>query len=841
MHHRTLLGSLLLALTHPATAAPALVDFGPAGFTREVRQVRMRFSEDMVALGDSAAPGAASVSCNQSRLKAAGHWIDPRNWVAEFDAPLPDGVACEVAPAALTSVKGVSLPAMAAWSFNTGGPRAELIDLRIDVTREEPVGVFKPSVAVDADSLRHLRCQVDAVDTPVTILDGASRKVALAKKRPAQVGSPDTDRWIVAQCGARPWPNGARINWIWGKAISANGVASVLDASYHQRVRPALRYDVKCSQLPERGGCDPRGPFTVVFSEPLYNAGARSMKLRGGEGREYAVESNCGYTTSCTEFSVKTVLREGESITPVFSHAIHDIEGRLMADDSSTRRAFPIARLKPYVGIVQGNVALPWTPGTQARIAVAARNTEPEISVRSLRFGAAPRDISALIALHRMAAAGFEDVLTGALPLKPYAASDAVITRLGQTRSAMTEQKLRPSGPGMEFIGLPLAGFGTWLVEADSALHRAVLANLPVAASARNRPGDRGTDRLALVQLTNLRITSRLSPDHPSLVWVSAIDSGKPVGGAEVELWSCDGKRLAQAVGDAEGRVLFAHLPAMPACEAAGGAPIGEFYIVARSGDDICVLHNSAFDKHSAYRSAMAGHTILDRVLFKAGETVSMQSLARMPVPAGFAIPRPFKGKLKIYVGGDELVHEQELAFDRDGSATSEWKIPKTARLGYYSFTLFDADDKTISQGGFQVEEYRLPSFDASLTAATAWQGDRQYLTLSGGLRFLAGGAAAGQRVTLRGRYDGYSFYGDSGHTFQDIERGELNAPPFAAHTLTLDAAGKAAITLPAPLAGQYMALNAEMEFVDPNGETQTERVHLPIWPQRHRVGVSVR
>lgn len=839
MPSRILLASLLLTIAPLTMAAPTVIDAGPAGLTREVRQVRMRFSDEMVALGDSAAPDAAGVNCGKGKFKAVGHWIDGRNWVGEFAAPLPDGVACTVTPAVLTSVKGEPLTA-AAWSFNTGGPRAELIDPRMNETREEAIAIFKPSVTVDAASLRHLRCQVAATATPVTILGGSRRQTVLSGWRVDQHAN--TTDWIVAQCGSKPWPNSTQINWTWDKQISANGLASPVDVMYRQRVRDVFSYVVECQQRPGRASCDPRGPLTLEFSEPLDGSVAQTITLHGSSGKDYALKTGCDYTARCRRFTATTPFQEGETVTPVFETLLHDADGRTLVVPDADRRAIQIARLPAYVGVVQSNVTMPWTPGRQARVAVATRNAEPEIAVRSWRFGAAPRDIPALLALHRMAASNFDEVLGADLPVQPYAASGAVVARAGATAPVMTEQTVRPAGPAMEFVALPMAGYGSWLVEADSPRYRAVLDGQKKAIEAPNAAPSaawyRQSARPALVQLTNLQVSARLSADHPSLLWVTAIDSGKPVGGAEVELWSCDGQRLAHAVSQADGRVPFAQLPAMPHCAARAGVPSGEFWIVVRNGDDVCVLRSSALEDR---RVELVGHTMLDRVLFKAGETVSMQTLARVPVAAGFALPQPFKGKLKIYFPYNDQLDEKEVAFDAAGSATAEWTIPQTARLGGYRFTVSDLAGNTVSNGYFQVEDYRMPAFDASLNGGTAWHGERQEISLASSLRFLAGGAASGQQVTLRGRYGSSSGIPGYDYLFQDLELGPLSAPQFTAQTMTLGAGGKAAISLPVPDAAQAMSLHAEMEFSDPNGEIHIAPTELPIWPQRHKVGLNAR
>ncbi|MBW8899418.1 MAG: hypothetical protein JF619_15185, partial [Massilia sp.] len=108
----------------PALAATTVVDVGPAATTRDVRQVRMRFSGDITALGDDRAGDPAAVTCSDPALKAVGHWIDARNWVGEFPRALPDGVACTVRPLPVSDLKGQPVAMPAPWRFDTGGPQA---------------------------------------------------------------------------------------------------------------------------------------------------------------------------------------------------------------------------------------------------------------------------------------------------------------------------------------------------------------------------------------------------------------------------------------------------------------------------------------------------------------------------------------------------------------------------------------------------------------------------------------------------------------------------------------------------------------------------------------------
>src|SRR5579872_1727940 len=81
-----------LADNTPATRAVVHVEsFSPQGYVRNVRQVVVRFSASMVALGDPRLPDPFTVSCP---ARGNGRWADTRNWVYDFDADLDAGLRC---------------------------------------------------------------------------------------------------------------------------------------------------------------------------------------------------------------------------------------------------------------------------------------------------------------------------------------------------------------------------------------------------------------------------------------------------------------------------------------------------------------------------------------------------------------------------------------------------------------------------------------------------------------------------------------------------------------------------------------------------------------------------
>ena len=94
-------------------------------------------------------------------------------------------------------------------------------------------------------------------------------------------------------------------------------------------------------------------------------------------------------------------------------------------------------------------------------------------------------------------------------------------------------------------------------------------------------------------------------------------------------------------------------------------------------------------------------HTIFDRTLLRAGDTVHMKHVLRRPVLAGFAQvpPEERPEKLEIAHLGSDDTFETALAWDANGSAVNEWKIPKQAKLGSYSVRLVPREASEYSAG----------------------------------------------------------------------------------------------------------------------------------------------
>src|SRR5262249_50542850 len=134
--------------------------------------------------------------------------------------------------------------------------------------------------------------------------------------------------------------------------------------------------------------------------------------------------------------------------------------------------------------------------------------------------------------------------------------------------------------------------------------------------------------------------------------------------------------------------------------------------------------------------------------------------ILRRQALAGFAEASPAERPplLSIrHVGSDEH-YDQPIAW-RDGSAESTWDIPRAAKLGRYDVVLVEPPPpgkpdwwaKERTAGSFRVEEFRVPLMRGVVQLPAGPLVAPKKVAADVGVTYLAGGAAKGLPVVLRG------------------------------------------------------------------------------------------
>ncbi len=858
----------VLLLLSPVLALGVTVkQFVPQGAVDQQRRVSVEFSADMVTKEDGSASPPLVAHCGA--VGGKGRWTNARNWVWEMERPLHSGERCEfeLRPN-LTALNGERVTGKQQFSFFAPGPWPRSIVPPPETTVDENQ-IFLISVGGGllprADSVENaLWCEADGVGNriPVRVVPESQQQEILASvhgDRPAPL--------LAVRCVER-LPPGVKMKLMWGKGVQTeNGAQSETEESFLYTVREPFRANLTCERDKAGAACSPlssaRLEFTgLVDAKSLQQArlvtpgGSRSPENPALDGDD---EGSRNVTANAIVFPGP--LPVDTEMTIELPADLQDDAGRTLVNADRFPLKFrtgplpPLAKFPGDFGIVELNEG--------GVLPVTLRNVEPQLAPVSLRLPGGHyfsdqhlRDDQGVIAAMNELAA-FENqskTVTIERDGEKQEVEDYWYPRelsfLGNRPGVVRQELPKPGGSAeFEVVGIPLAGSGYHIVEIESQLLGAALLASPKPMFVRTA-----------VLVTNLAVHLKQGKDN-SLVWVTELESGNPVANAEVRVSGCDGKEQWRGTSDEVGRAFIDQALTHPDCGS------GSFlFASARRGEDYSFVRSDWSEGIEPWRFGVVTwgesgdykiHTIFDRPLFRPGQTVSMKHIARTRNSKGFSFPASSRLPASLTIRhADGAEFTQPLLWDGQGSAVSTWKIPDAAKRGSYSVRLSGGGYNDIS-GEFRVNDFRVPVFTGSIQGVTTPQVAAAEIPLLLGLSFLNGGAAKGASVhisaTLRprwphfARYEDYAFnvdfyYEEQARAAFHLEGGEENERlALDKQPLILDENGGGKLIVPLPQKPQGPSdLYSEMSFMDPNGETQTIRGTVELWPASVALGMKV-
>lgn len=795
-------GQATRAAPAPALAQTVVESFSPEGQVRKVRQVTARFTQPMVAFGDPRGADPFAIDC---MAQGKGRWIDGTTWSYDFDADLPGAVGCRFTLHENSrDLAGQPLGGQRVFSFNTGGPA---------VARTQP---YEGSGSVDENQIfvlaldaqvaratveRHAWCRADGINEkiPVRVLEGEERERIRAVQRGFIDGH--IGRWFkarklpwsdkkplagdlplaVLQC-RRTLPADKKIAIMWGKGMAApNGIATTEDQQLDFETRPDFTMTMGCDRVNARAGCVPFLPVRVGFSAPVPLKDAQAIALEGPGGKRFPAkfdEENGGFVTA---LSFAGPFPERADLRLLLPPDLKDDAGRRLVLRAKnklvlrTDRQPPLVKFAAPFGIIEakGDRMLP----------VTVRNVEPALATAVRSSGASVRvsqEADIIAWMRRLNGSQANDWE----PREQYGSS-LERSVLGKNASGSIERFALPKPNGrraFEVIGIPLRKPGFYIVELSSPQLGAAL--LDKGKTAYVHTG-------ALV--TNMAAHFKHGAAS-SLVWVTSLDKGRPVPGAQVAVRDCAGKPLWSGTADANGVARIRQELRAAQCKGGGG-----FFVTARSGDDFTFTLSDwqrgieawrfNFSTASVDADSRLVATVFDRTLLRAGETVHMKHFLRRRVPAGFALVRPGdKAPTGVSEWSEEdaagegagegtndaaneaakdkgplparawLVHSgsgEKISFPlrwSAGAAHGEWKIPQEAKLGQYQVVIGGQ-----VAGEFRVEQFRVPTMKAILKGPSEPVVAARGVHIDAQVNYLNGGPAARAPVKLRTVIEGGS------------------------------------------------------------------------------------
>ncbi len=839
------IGTLFLAA---ASAQAAYIDqFTPQGEVADASRATAVFNEDMVALGDTTAPAPFQVRC---AVEGQGRWSDARTWVYQLPRDLDPGEQCrfQLKPA-LKSLKGHAVVGQQEFLIRTPGPWVQHLQPypngRIE---EDQVFLITPRMPVTQASVEaHAWCESDGVGErlPLKWLPEAEFQHLLsALKQSPQPGQ------FAAHCAQRLAP-GAHVRLVWGKGVESTSGARVRDAdSFKYEVRVPFRAEFTCERERPAAPCSPLSDLRLTFTDQVSWQQAKQVRLVTPQGERAPWRAKDAREDAVSVVVFKGPFASGLAMTLRMPANLIDLSGRPLSNASSFPLKTGVGALPPLAKFSSGFGVLELKEG--GVLPVTLRNLEGKVAMR-WRHQTDPE--SALQIMRDLAR--FERQ-TRTLPRKGkppvnedeydspppvdvlYPRELSYLTTAGEAPPRLLP---KPNGAqAFEVVGIPLQKPGFYVVELESQLLGAALLTQPKP----KQPRPMYVRTSALV--TDMAVHFKKGRDS-SLVWVTSLSTGKPVLGAVVRIENCRGSELWRGRSDAQGRAAIdGPLEQRDNCEQQDAV----FYATAHKGQDFSFARSDwnrgiepwrfNVDTWATLESPMV-HTILDRTLLRAGETVSMKHIARRNDARGFAYPDPAKlpASLTIALMGGEETFTVPLTWDARGVAVSQWKIPETAKLGTYEIRVLNSWQ---SSAEFRVSDFRLPAYKGAITSSKPRMGGVKAVPMQLSLAYLNGGGARGQRVAVSGmlspaylNFRDYREFNFS-RTEEDEAQRELVADKVE---VTLDQHGLArtAIPLRDKLASP-MRLTAEMTFPDPNGEIQTISSETELWPAEVAVGLRL-
>jgi hypothetical protein len=656
----------------------------PRGETTDPSEVTVVFNRPMTALEPTTppdSPARIAVRGSDAPVRGAWRWMGTSALVFAPESRLPDATEYVVTvPAGTRSLAGEPLAAAFESTFSTPRPHVE----RLDVDPVLPTDQLVPGETFAARFNQAVDPREMERAATLTVGEGPqARRVAFAASRP----DPKNAR-LVRLVPAAPLPLDAKVSLVVSAALhGTEGPLPMKEAhTFEMHTYGPLVARVHCWEA-HAGRCHPGVSFTVELSNQVAFSELRSH-VRVSPPAELSWSKTMADDTKEQAFSVPAVLRAGASYRVTLTAGMRDEHGQALAHDVDATLA--IDDLDPSVVLGLSGTVLEATTLRGRSIPVTSVNT----AAYSLVSGALdPRQVAELLA-----------------------------PRDGEYEKPEHRFARVSSWPGVRVERVtPGAGRNV------STAKRVPIEPLLAATGGRGALVLATEGDLRVASVTDLAITAKMSR-FGSLVWVTRLSDGQPVGGASVSVGDAGGT-IFETRTDADG---LAVIPADRYAPAGDGGNIDEHRLVyARLGDDWTwrrVGDVFRWGGEGAWVDASGGLEPLgmlftDRGVYRPGETVELEAIFRLPRPRGTDTPAGRTLHVKAIDAEGTGLFEQDATLDDFGVAALHVPLPATAHLGEARLEAkMDGEAGSGVGATVQLAAYKASEFKVDVSAgAPSW------------------------------------------------------------------------------------------------------------------------
>lgn len=831
----SLIGFLIFSIAFGQEKAQ-VVQVTPQGYVKSVEQIHIKFSHPMVRFGDIKIEFPAQSSCFKN---GQGRWVDTKNWVFDFNAPIPGGTQCSI------QVFGQN------YSFNTGGPQIkETFPRPYRPVDPDQAFVLMLDAPVNKDSLKtgaYFVVEGLGDKIPVTILDDSeAKKIREAAEKEYKYEKESFSGESVVIKAQRTFPSGAKVSLVWGRNVqSSSGGQSPNDQVLEFSVLEPFKVTFNCDREATGAPCIPLLNMYLSFSSSVMVKDAKHIYLEDSSKKRIYLDNSQG-----TEENLKSSWMSFKGpFAPKTEYLLHipkdlkDEDGRRLSNINQfplkikTGENPALLKFSAQFGVIEADA--------ESAMAVTLRRVEPKIETKFLGWTG------------KFDAANFKSILSvlNEIQQNPYGEKRLSPLEKASIQKIQIQKKL--SAQETEVVGIPLKKSGFYVVEMESPLLGQALLDRKASFYVRSAA-------LVTKMAVHLKYSSR-----EALVWVTDLKSAGVLQDVDVKLYDVLGQEIARGKTNEKGLALISFkkpLEELPRRE--GSEFYDGFFAVAEKGEDFSFTYSGWKNGIEPWRFQLGGyveeqpfigHAVLDRTLFRPEEVLSAKIFLRKSKGVKLELPSESQWPTTVELNHATGLQSFKLPLKwnkSSGTAFIKFNLPGGIKMGSWHISLVNEKIKmNLDVGEFAVESFRIPLVQMRMTAGTPDFVMEKNIPIGISGNYFSGGVAGQLPVKMRWSVEPNSFYPQdenladfvfgNGAVREGIFRsgedeGTRYIPQSGTQDFKLDQLGAYQSDLKnLKYAAGPQKLRVELEFKDPNGEIQSAIRSFNMWPSSILVGIK--
>jgi alpha-2-macroglobulin len=809
---RAPLGKPLAIATAP-TSTPrgfAVAFAGPTGETAPESEIQVLFSRPLRALTTLAAAATPPIQLRPA-VEGKWRWLGTQALVfspARQRLPFATEIAVEI-PAETLALDGTRLGTAYTFSLSTPAPKLVNVEPSDDGThlRANSQFVLSMDQPVSLEQLRsRLRLEVTTAERSETC-PFVLALLSEAKK--------DQGFRLIPN---KPLPRAAAVRLAVAKGLvglEGPRATSAEQSREFTTIAPLRVEKVDCDHATPQSHCDARSGIDLEFNNPVPLRSLRPQLTIDGKRAKLASWHSDDEVTSYVH--LPGPFRAGSSVMLRVAGGTKDDFGQLLEQPHQARVVFDDYQPKMEVGL-RGDVFEIAQPPT---IPIGVVNVE-----RYERLYL-PLTVDALAGL--LTADDSDELFTRGLA-RPGARVDWQSPKV-----ARNQMGVEAFDPASKFG--PLLGAGMIAVRYPGIDREGNAVSLTDAR---------------IVQRTNLGISGQVGR-HASVIWVTELDTGRSVQGAEVQVVQADGKSCVHASTDEQGLVRFG-------ADAIGADAIEQPWkhpavIVATRGADLAYRRISDILPEwripvSVDRAGQLGNRLMlftERGLYRPGERVDVKAILRDEQPRGLGLPKQRAISFDLVSPDNHAVASKTMQLSGFGTTAAHFAVPLAATTGQWSMRARLGKD-TIGSTDLTVGEFRPVELEVSVLPDQAEMLRGGKLAVQVRSQTLFGMAAAGAKVRLEAYRERTSFaplgteaYATGADDFDEPQRNDnFQRAQLLLSQRELDQQGRtdAVISAELPAARGPSWIHVEAEVSDASQNPVTATARTMVHPAAFYVGL---